>query len=99
MSSNGRDYKAIEVLLNQIVSDEGGDIPLMCDLEKMNKTDLDEISRLVYTLIDEKIAKTTAEEQVSNYFENKMCHHERNFHFFRLLIVTLFPGNVFRRCN
>ena len=93
MSSTGRDCKAIEVLLNQIVSD--GHLPLMCDLEKMNKTDLDEISRLVYTLIDEKIAKTTAEEQVSNYFETKMCHHERTFHFFRLLIVTLFPGNIF----
>ena len=36
----------------------------MSDLEKMSKEDLEEMSRLVCTLIDEKIAKTTAEKQV-----------------------------------
>ena len=48
-----------------MISDEGADIPLMSDLEKMSKEDLEEMSRLVCTLIDEKIAKTTAEKQVT----------------------------------
>ena len=55
---------AIDALLNQIVY-EGADIPLMSDLEKMREADLNEMSRLVCTLIDKKIAKTMAEKKVS----------------------------------
>ena len=55
---------AIDALLNQIVL-EGADIPLMTDLEKMREEDLNEMSRLVCTLIDKKIAKTMAEKKVS----------------------------------
>ena len=52
-----------------MISDEGADIPLMSDLEKMSKEDLEEMSRLVCTLIDEKIAKTMTEKQVSLTFK------------------------------
>ena len=55
---------AIDALLNQIVL-EGADIPLMTDLEKMREEDLNEMSRLVCTLIDKEIAKTMAEKKVS----------------------------------
>ena len=36
----------------------------MSDLEKMSKANLNEISSLVYSLIDEKLAEITAENQV-----------------------------------
>ena len=65
----GGQGRAIHALLNQMISDEGADIPLMSDLEKMSKEDLDEMSRLVCTLIDEKIAKTMTEKQVSLTFK------------------------------
>ena len=58
---------AIDALLKQIVY-EGADIPLMSDLEKMREADLNEMSRLVCTLIDKEIAKTMAEKKVSLTF-------------------------------
>ena len=36
----------------------------MSDLEKMSKADLNEISSLVFSLIDEKLTKTTEKNQV-----------------------------------
>ena len=61
-SERGGQGGASQALLSQIVSD---DPSLMSGLEKMIKADLDEMSKLVATLIEEEIAKTMAEKQVS----------------------------------
>ena len=58
----GGQSRAIHALLNQIISDEGADISLMSDLEKMSEADLNEMARLIIS------EKTTAEKQGSSIF-------------------------------